>query len=79
MPTIPYERLEKHWHTVLLQQFHDILPGSSIAWVYRVAEQNYAELAADLEELIADRLRLLAGGGDPAHRGDHLQRRAARR
>jgi alpha-mannosidase len=62
----PYERLEKHWHTVLLQQFHDILPGSSIAWVYRVAEQNYAELAADLEELIADRTRLLAGGDDPA-------------
>ena len=60
----PYGRLEKHWRTVLLQQFHDILPGSSIAWVYRVAEQNYAELAADLEDLIADRLRLLARSDD---------------
>lgn len=61
----PYDRLEKHWHTVLLQQFHDILPGSSIAWVYRVAEQNYAELAGDLEELIVDRLRLLTDGDSP--------------
>ena len=26
----PYEVLERCWHTVLLQQFHDILPGSSI-------------------------------------------------
>ena len=49
----PYDELEKHWQTVLLQQFHDILPGSSIAWVYRDAERNYAELAADLED--ADR------------------------
>ena len=39
----PYEVLERCWHTVLLQQFHDILPGSSIsvglprcgAWVRR--------------------------------------------
>ncbi len=28
--------------TVLLQQFHDILPGTSIAWVHREAERNYA-------------------------------------
>ena len=57
----PYDELEKHWHTVLLQQFHDILPGSSISWVYRVAERNYAELATDLEALIGERLQLLAG------------------
>jgi alpha-mannosidase len=60
----PYDRLEKHWQTVLLQQFHDILPGSSIAWVYRDAERNYAELATDLEELIGRSLADLAGPGD---------------
>ncbi|HWB37897.1 MAG TPA: alpha-mannosidase, partial [Rugosimonospora sp.] len=37
----PYDELEQAWRTVLLQQFHDILPGSSIAWVYRDAERNY--------------------------------------
>ncbi|HEY8719591.1 alpha-mannosidase [Pengzhenrongella sp.] len=48
----PYERLADAWHTVLLQQFHDILPGSSIAWVHQVAEANYARVAADLGEII---------------------------
>jgi alpha-mannosidase len=62
----PYDALEEAWHTVLLQQFHDILPGSSIAWVHREAERNYAELAVTLERLIAERLDLLAGTGDSA-------------
>ena len=31
----PYETLRRCWETVLLQQFHDILPGTSIAWVHR--------------------------------------------
>ncbi|MBW9094225.1 alpha-mannosidase [Microbacterium jejuense] len=63
---IPYpaERLQKVWETVLLQQFHDILPGSSIAWVYHDAERNYAWVARELEEIIADSLRALAGSGE---------------
>ncbi|MFZ7087453.1 alpha-mannosidase [Curtobacterium sp. RRHDQ10] len=57
----PYDELEDVWHTVLLQQFHDILPGSSIAWVYEVAEQNYAEVASRLETLIDASTTALAG------------------
>ncbi|MGH1551905.1 hypothetical protein ACRAWF_06465 [Streptomyces sp. L7] len=34
----PHEKLDRLWKTVLLHQFHDILPGSSIAWVHREAE-----------------------------------------
>jgi alpha-mannosidase len=60
----PYDELELSWHTVLLQQFHDILPGSSIAWVHREAERRYAEVAAELERLIDACLRRLAGTGD---------------
>ena len=33
----PYDELDRLWKTVLLHQFHDILPGSSIAWVHREA------------------------------------------
>ena len=40
-PRYPYEQLDRLWKTVLLHQFHDILPGSSIAWVYREAEAAY--------------------------------------
>ncbi|WP_404443731.1 glycosyl hydrolase-related protein [Microbacterium marinum] len=63
---IPYpaDRLREAWETVLLQQFHDILPGSSIAWVYQDAERNYAHVAAELEDVIASSLRVLAGSGD---------------
>ena len=33
------------WKTVLLNQFHDILPGSSIHEVYEVTKREYEELA----------------------------------
>jgi len=62
----PYAELTEAWHTVLLQQFHDILPGSSIAWVYQVAEEHYARVAIVLEKIIADSLAALAGQGDVA-------------
>ncbi|MGM0929688.1 MAG: alpha-mannosidase [Actinomycetota bacterium] len=59
----PYDALERAWQTVLLQQFHDILPGSSIAWVHREAEANYARLAAELAGTIDGSLRALLGRG----------------
>ncbi|MCC8907037.1 glycoside hydrolase family 38 C-terminal domain-containing protein [Curtobacterium sp. GD1] len=65
----PYEELEQAWHTVLLQQFHDILPGSSIAWVYENAEANYAEVARVLEGLIGNATTALANGGAAALAG----------
>jgi alpha-mannosidase len=65
----PYERLDELWHVVLLQQFHDILPGSSIAWVYRVAEENYARVEAELEQIIADALAAL-GASDGRSPGE---------
>ena len=57
----PREALARAWQTVLLLQFHDILPGSSIAWVHREAEQRHAEVTATLEGIIADALQALAG------------------
>ena len=60
----PYDALDRIWKLVLLQQFHDILPGSSIHWVHREAAANYAAVAAELEGLIAPALAGLAGDGD---------------
>ncbi|WP_277209456.1 alpha-mannosidase [Isoptericola croceus] len=60
----PAARLQRLWRTVLLQQFHDILPGSSIAWVHREAERNYAEVARELDEIVTSALRALVGEGD---------------
>jgi len=60
----PYDQLQVIWETVLLQQFHDILPGSSIAWVHQQAEQNYARVAQDLTPMIAAAQQALAGEGE---------------
>ncbi|CAM5588987.1 alpha-mannosidase [Streptomyces viridochromogenes] len=61
--TYPYEKLDRLWKTVLLHQFHDILPGSSIAWVHREAEAEYARVARELQELTAEAVTALGGGG----------------
>ncbi|MGC1213740.1 MAG: glycoside hydrolase family 38 C-terminal domain-containing protein [Micromonospora sp.] len=59
----PYDELDAIWRQALLLQFHDILPGSSIAWVHREARQTYAELAQRLEAIIDSALAALAGPG----------------
>ncbi|MDD7960914.1 alpha-mannosidase [Microbacterium thalli] len=60
----PAARLQEAWRTVLLLQFHDILPGTSIAWVHQEAEASYARVAAVLEDIIATSLAALAGEGE---------------
>ncbi|MEU9450017.1 glycoside hydrolase family 38 C-terminal domain-containing protein [Streptomyces sp. NPDC048277] len=60
----PYEDLDRIWKTVLLHQFHDILPGSSIAWVHREARATYQRIAAELNGIIDAAQRALAGEGD---------------
>ncbi|MFP3714079.1 alpha-mannosidase [Puerhibacterium sp. TATVAM-FAB25] len=60
----PAERLERLWRRVLLHQFHDILPGSSIAWVHREAERAHEEITAELQEVVAAALAALTGPGD---------------
>jgi alpha-mannosidase len=62
----PYETLDRIWKTVLLHQFHDILPGSSIAWVHREAARTYARVAEELEAVIGAAQRALAGEAVPA-------------
>ncbi|MFE2133816.1 alpha-mannosidase [Streptomyces sp. NPDC059466] len=59
----PYEQLDRLWKTVLLHQFHDILPGSSIAWVHREARRTYERVAEELDGVIGAAQRALAGEG----------------
>ncbi|MCX4626391.1 glycoside hydrolase family 38 C-terminal domain-containing protein [Streptomyces sp. NBC_01443] len=59
----PYEDLERIWKTVLLHQFHDILPGSSIAWVHREARATYAAVREELRGITLAAQLALAGKG----------------
>ena len=56
----PKEELDALWHNVLLNQFHDILPGSSIHEVYEVTKKEYADMAERTRKLIAERLEAVA-------------------
>ncbi|MGO3855521.1 MAG: alpha-mannosidase [Glutamicibacter arilaitensis] len=59
----PYEQLDELWETVLLHQFHDILPGTSIAWVHREVVARYAQIIEQAQALILAAQQQLAGAG----------------
>ena len=56
----PTEMLERNWKLLLLNQFHDILPGTSIKEVYEESDLQYAELFADTEGMEANALQAIA-------------------
>ncbi|MBU5346299.1 alpha-mannosidase [Paenibacillus lautus] len=58
--TYPSETLETIWKEVLLYQFHDILPGSSIKRVYDESLERYEKLLSQTEAMIAETYRYLA-------------------
>ncbi|MEY4339410.1 MAG: hypothetical protein RLZ14_1260, partial [Actinomycetota bacterium] len=60
VPVDVTEELDGLWKEVLLQQFHDIIPGSSIAWVYEDSEASHARVIARLEQLIEQALARIA-------------------
>ncbi|MCJ1687025.1 glycoside hydrolase family 38 C-terminal domain-containing protein [Rathayibacter sp. VKM Ac-2927] len=67
----PYAALDRLWQATLLQQFHDILPGSSIAWVHQENEAEYAANAAELDALITAAVALVAPAGAVLNTADH--------
>lgn len=60
----PTETVHGLWRIVLLNQFHDILPGSSIGAVYDDSDHDYAEFFAGADALRAELLSVFAGKGD---------------
>ncbi|HEV8065138.1 MAG TPA: glycoside hydrolase family 38 C-terminal domain-containing protein, partial [Acidimicrobiales bacterium] len=50
----PQAELERAWKIVLLHQFHDILPGSSIHWVHQDSQAEYA-VVREIAEGVIDR------------------------
>lgn len=60
----PHEELDDLWQQTLLHQFHDILPGTSIAWVHREAEQVFGRIHERLEALISRASNALAAAED---------------
>ncbi len=61
----PREELLKNWKTILLNQFHDILPGSSISIVYEDSKEDYervlkagCEMAGEAQSALLSKINL---------------------
>jgi alpha-mannosidase len=62
----PRDELTRLWQLVCLNQFHDIIPGSSITEVYEDAHRDYAEIARAGAALRAAAVSALAQGSTTA-------------
>ena len=64
--TYPHEEFEAAWQLVCLNQFHDIIPGSSIGQVYTEALVQYEQVFSIGQQVVDRSLEMLAGhfGGD---------------
>ena len=57
---VPVEALDAAWKGVLLNQFHDIVPGTSIEAAYPAVHARYDEALATAEQVTADAIAALS-------------------
>jgi alpha-mannosidase len=63
----PAEKLEGLWKKVLLNQFHDILPGSSVREVYEDASRDYAYVIQETERIVKECMEAATVTADTEH------------
>jgi len=55
----PKKEIDDMWESVLLCQFHDCLPGSSIEMAYRESDEMYADVFKTAESILKDISKVL--------------------
>lgn len=60
----PKDTIDRLWKKILLNQFHDILPGSAIHEVYQVTAKEYQEIQKTISSLISERMHALVAEKD---------------
>lgn len=60
----PQEKIDELWKLVLLNQFHDILPGSSITLVYEDASRHHNQVVSEGTELGETAISALGNSGN---------------
>jgi alpha-mannosidase len=60
--TYPLSRMDAAWKRLLLNQFHDILPGSSIARVYEEARKDHKWIISEAEHVLGDAINVITQG-----------------
>ncbi len=60
MAHYPAAELDRAWKLLLLNQFHDIIPGSSVNEVYRDSDHDYAEIERIGQRVVEESLAALS-------------------
>jgi alpha-mannosidase len=68
----PTKELGESWQKLLLNQFHDVLPGSSIPEVYKDSEEFFRAIFDTLNRIISESLRTIAAKIDTAGEGKSI-------
>jgi alpha-mannosidase len=63
----PQDRINTAWETLLLNQFHDIIPGSSIREVYEDSKTQYEEIERELTQITQESLECLIDGDEKGY------------
>jgi len=67
--TYPTKQLEQAWQKLLLNQFHDVLPGSSIPEVYKDSEEHFNTIFDTTNRIITESLSTIAAKIDTTGEG----------
>ena len=65
--SFPKAELRRGWEMILTNQFHDIIPGSSIKEVYDQSDIDYTEIKSIGNSLKKDAYEAIASGIDSSH------------
>jgi len=68
----PSKELKEAWEKLLLNQFHDVLPGSSIAEVYKDSEEHFKAIHNTASTIISQSLRTITAKIDTTGKGKSL-------
>ena len=68
----PSKELREAWETLLLNQFHDVLPGSSIPEVYEDSEKCFNFIFKTVNSIISRSLKTIAAKVDTTGQGKSL-------
>ncbi|MBV7364221.1 alpha-mannosidase [Actinomycetaceae bacterium TAE3-ERU4] len=60
----PFEEFTAAWRELLVTHFHDIMPGTSIAWVYREVAQMHERIRELSNRVMHEAAQALAGKGE---------------
>ena len=68
----PGREIRSLWERILTNQFHDILPGSSVQSVYEEADRNYAQVEREAKALLQKAVKAETDGIDTRGKGKPL-------